>query len=111
MKCMLFFCLVIQFGVCIVTASSEDFVGKLSYGIRHEYLDHNGIYSVEWEAYSDTKTVVFELTVATIGYVGFGISPAGGMTGADIIIAGIHPNGSAYISVRFFPHILANDCD
>lgn len=99
MKCnQLLFCLVVLF-VCIVSASLKDFVGKLSNGKQHEYLDQNEIFLVEWEAYSDTKTVIFELSVATVGYVGFGISPTGAMTGADIIIAGVHPNGSAYISV------------
>lgn len=98
-------CLVVLFGVCVLSASLEDFVGKSSNGKQHEYLDNNGMYLVEWEAYSDTETIIFELTVATTGYVGFGISNAGGMTGADIIIAGIHPNGSAYISVRFSPSV------
>lgn len=96
------FGLAVLFGVSLVTeASLEDFVGTRSNGKRHEYLDSNEKYLVEWEAYLDTNTIIFELTVATTGYVGFGISPVGGMTGADIIIGGVHPNGSVYFSVRF----------
>lgn len=86
-------------------AAAEDFVGEHSIGKRQEYLDSNGRYLVEWEAYTDTQTIVFELTVQTVGYVGFGISPTGGMAGADIIIGGVHnTNDTAYFSVRFLPY-------
>lgn len=88
--------------LCVLSeASLQDFVGNNSIGRRHENLGSNGIYMVQWEAYSDIKTIIFELTVATTGFVGFGISPVGGMTGADIIIGGVHPNGSVYFSVRY----------
>jgi len=43
--------------------------------------------------------MTFELSVNTIGYVGFGISPKGGMRGADIFVAGVHANGTVYSSV------------
>uniref|UniRef100_A0A8C2H7N4 Monooxygenase, DBH-like 1, like n=1 Tax=Cyprinus carpio TaxID=7962 RepID=A0A8C2H7N4_CYPCA len=38
-------------------------------------------------------TILFELTVNTSGWVGFGFSPKGGMTGADIVIGGVGPEG------------------
>ncbi len=88
--------------------SLDEFVGENSIGKRQEYLDSNGKYLVEWEAYTDTQTIIFDLTVETTGYVGFGISPVGGMTGADIIIGGVHPNGTEYFSVKFFVFLL--DC-
>lgn len=93
------FGLLLLFGA--FAASSEDFVGQNSIGKRQENLDSNEKYFIEWEAYTDTQTIIFELTVQTTGYVGFGISPAGGMTGADIVIGGVHPNGTVYFSVRF----------
>jgi len=46
--------------------------------------------------------IVFELSVETTGYVGFGLSVHGGMTAADILIAGVSPNGKPYIGVRSF---------
>lgn len=110
MECkVLFTVFFVLFGVSSVVA---DFVGNDSNGKRYEYLDSEGLFLVEWEAYLDTKSVVFELTVETTGFVGFGISPNGGMTGADIIIAGVHSNGSTYISVRFsLAYILAKCCN
>lgn len=80
--------------------SLEKYVGEKSIGRRQEYLDSNEKFMVEWEAYTDTQTIVFELTVETLGFVGFGISPVGGMTGADIIIGGVYLNSSHYFSVR-----------
>lgn len=93
-------CLLVSFGVLV--QSVENYVGETSIGRRHEYLDSAGKYLVEWEAYTDTQTIVFELTVETTGFVGFGISPVGGMTGADIIIGGVYPNATSYFSVRHY---------
>lgn len=84
--------------------SAEKYVGETSIGKHQEYLDGDRKYFVEWEAYTDTQTIVFQLTVETTGYVGFGISPVGGMTGADIIIGGVYPNASHYFSVRMKTH-------
>lgn len=94
----MFFTLVVLFDVTL--ASLENYVGKKSIGKRREYVGSDEKYLVEWEAYSDTETIIFELTVATKGFVGFGISPVGGMTGADIIIGGVNPNGAVYFSNR-----------
>lgn len=92
------------FGFIVLFAVSvqslERYVGETSIGKRQEYLDGNGKFLVEWEAYTDTQTIVFQLTAETTGFVGFGISPVGGMTGADIIIGGVYPNASRYFSVR-----------
>lgn len=95
-----------EFGLIILCAiavqSADDFVGEKSIGKHQEYLEKNGKYLVEWEAYTDTQTIIFELTAESTGFVGFGISPVGGMDGADIIIGGVYANGSYYFSVRIF---------
>jgi hypothetical protein len=44
----------------------------------------------------DEDLVEFEIEVETTGYVGFGISPNGGMVGADIFIGGVYENGTSY---------------
>jgi hypothetical protein len=44
--------------------------------------------------------IEFELSAETKGYVGFGLSPTGGMNGSDMIIAGVYKNGTGYFSVR-----------
>jgi hypothetical protein len=65
--------------------------------VRHEVFSPN--YSVNWLIDYDLQKVQFNVFVRTEGFVGFGVSPTGGMTGADILIAGIYPNGTAYYSV------------
>ena len=66
---------------------------------RSEYLDTNEKYYVEWEVDFNTNLVTFNVQVETTGYVGFGVSPGPSMAGADIVIGGVHPNGSSYFGV------------
>lgn len=62
-----------------------------------EVLDNDGKYILGWEVVGDE--IIFEIEAATLGWVGFGISPTGGMTGADIIIGGVMPDGVPYFEV------------
>jgi hypothetical protein len=54
-----------------------------------EPLDPENKYLASWEVDLDAETVVFSVTVETRGFVGFGISPGGSMSGADIFIGGV----------------------
>jgi len=64
-----------------------------------ETLDHSGKLILSWELGENQSIITFELWAATVGYVGFGISPNGGMAGADIFIAGVSSDGTPYSSV------------
>ncbi|CAG7826012.1 unnamed protein product, partial [Allacma fusca] len=46
------------------------------------------------------RRITFEATVASTGYVGFGISPSGSMYNADMIIGGVDDDGISYFDVR-----------
>ncbi|ODM96226.1 DBH-like monooxygenase protein 1 [Orchesella cincta] len=72
---------------------------------RSEILDSKGKYRLDWLTDWNTKRVTFNVTVQTKGYVGFGLSNNGKMTGADIVIGGVKPNGKTYFSDR---HAIAN---
>jgi hypothetical protein len=61
-----------------------------------EELDPLGRYQVSWEVNLETELVTFNVVAQTTGFVGFGISNSGGMAGADIVIGGVWPNGTAY---------------
>ncbi|XP_021960173.1 DBH-like monooxygenase protein 2 homolog [Folsomia candida] len=63
---------------------------------NQEQLDGYGNVLLAWEYDESSQIISFELEVATEGFVGFGISPSGSMTGADIFIGGVLPNGTAY---------------
>jgi len=66
---------------------------------RTEDISGDGRYILEWEVNFDTEIITFEVTVETIGFVGFGISPFGGMLQADIVVGGVFPNGTTYFTV------------
>lgn len=66
---------------------------------RNAFLDsksNNGQYRLFWKIVGDE--IVFEAHVATVGWIGLGFSPTGGMTGADIMVGGVK-NGQPYIYV------------
>ena len=94
-------CLIV---VLICSVSFQAVLGAAA--SRAEYLVPNGKYVVSWEtdteATKQNQSIVFKVDVETLGYVGFGISPKGGMTGADIVIGGVFPNGTSYFRVCKF---------
>ena len=47
----------------------------------------------------DSTTITFEIHAKTLGWVGFGLSPNGGMVGSDVIIAWVK-DGETFFSVR-----------
>ncbi|XP_064598301.1 DBH-like monooxygenase protein 1 homolog [Liolophura sinensis] len=50
-------------------------------------LDEDEKFHLWWDF--DEEKVIFEVRVKTLGYVGLGLSPNGGMTGADVIMGGV----------------------
>ena len=73
---------------------------------RDELLEPNGTYRVQWKYFPDNSTVEFEISAETTGFVGFGLSPIGGMVGADIVIGGVLPSGTVYFSVRLYLYLI-----
>ncbi|CAL8068076.1 unnamed protein product [Orchesella dallaii] len=68
---------------------------------RHKkQLDPIGRYLLEWEVNFSEQKITFNVTVQTKGYVGFGLSRSGKMSGADIIIGGVDQKGRPYFSDR-----------
>ncbi|CAL1540452.1 unnamed protein product [Lymnaea stagnalis] len=67
-----------------IPAPTSDKKESLSYDnfTHHEALDEN--YHLYWNA--NATHIVFKTRVKTNGYIGFGISPNGGMPGSDIVI-------------------------
>lgn len=66
-----------------------------------EYLDSNKLVCLKWGFESLQGIITFKLVVNTTGWVGFGLSPNGGMKGSDIVIGGLGTNGS-YFSVSCY---------
>ena len=69
---------------------------------RETILDPDGKYHLRWEGddNDESEWITFEVSVATQGWIGFGVSPNGGMTGSDIVIGWIDDEGETYFHVR-----------
>ncbi len=50
------------------------------------WLDPYEKYSVKWNLNDSNETITFLCEVETKGWIGFGLSPNGGMKGSDVII-------------------------
>ncbi|XP_078508635.1 putative DBH-like monooxygenase protein 2 [Lissotriton helveticus] len=61
-------------------------------------LDKAGAVLLSWDFDRSTRVILFELHAQTTGWLGFGLSPNGGMDGADIVIGGVFPNKTVYFS-------------
>ncbi|XP_064597418.1 DBH-like monooxygenase protein 1 [Liolophura sinensis] len=62
-------------------------------------LDAGNNYHVSWNF--NEEYFWFQVTVKTLGYVGLGFSPNGGMKGSDIVIGGVDDaSGRGYLSDR-----------
>lgn len=62
---------------------------------RRESLDSKR-YQLEWLVDWRSKLITFNVTVQTTGYIGFGLTENGKMTGADIIIGGVNKGRSYF---------------
>jgi hypothetical protein len=66
-----------------------------------EKLDEEGNVLLGWSIDEASLVITFEFEVATVGFVGFGISPTGGMKNADMFIAGVLADGTSYSGVCY----------
>ena len=76
----------------VITPSSTDFTHSTE-------LLENEDYHLFWK-YDDT-TITFEIHARTLGWVGFGLSLNGGMTGSDVTITWVK-DGQTFFSVSLF---------
>ena len=60
------------------------------------------IYAVDWSLDRMSKTITFRLTVNSTGWIGFGLSPTGGMKDSDIVVGWVATSGEVllYVSVH-----------
>ena len=57
-------------------------------------LDSDGQYKLYWNYNLNAQTIYFAVRVQTTGWVGFGISPNGGMVGSDVVIGWVEGDGA-----------------
>ena len=59
----------------------------------------SGVYKLYWT--SNATSITAEIQVLSTGWVAFGISPTGGMSGADAIVAWIDASGTTQFTDRY----------
>ena len=76
-------------------------LGSLSrrYAFSTTLYDRDGdTYVLHWNFSTAERTIAFAVNVSTTGWVGFGISPNGGMTNSDVVMGWVR-SGRAYLHV------------
>ena len=81
-RCLIFLAWVLQLLCCNAAFAWTDIPFD-----NHQVLDPLSKYHLYWNANEDGITM--EVSVETLGWVGLGFSPNGGMEGADMVMAWI----------------------
>lgn len=74
-----------------------------------EYLDNDHLVCLKWGFDKLQGNITFKLVVNTTGWVGFGLSPNGGMKGSDIVMGGLGPSGP-YFTVSHYQMLSVGIC-
>lgn len=69
--------------------------------LHHVTLDSENHYTVRWLFSLPQQSITFDVCVRTRGWIGFGFSPNGGMTGSDLVIAWVDDHGRAHLQDRY----------
>eukprot|EP00731_Ephydatia_muelleri_P031256 Em0022g770a len=59
------------------------------------------LYQLQWTFDDVRKTITFNVVVHTTGWVGFGLSPDGGMVGSDVVIGWVSSDGRTHFHDRY----------
>ena len=76
-------------------------LGNLSsrYAFTTTLYDRGGdTYVLHWNFSTAERTIAFAVNVSTTGWVGFGLSPNGGMVNSDVVMGWVR-SGQAYFHV------------
>jgi hypothetical protein len=87
--------------LCVKKPSSQVFTSTPT-GIYTKYIDlmDDGFFRFYWNFTS--TDLIGEIHVRTTGWVGFGLSPNGGMDKSDVFIGWIDDNGTSNFTVGYF---------
>ena len=61
--------------------------------------DGSPLYILYWDFDTTEQTITFAVKAKTNGWVGFGVSPNGGMINSDVVIGWVNDEGQAFLHV------------
>ena len=70
--------------------------------------DGSPLYTLYWNFDTAEQTITFAVKARTNGWVGFGISPNGGMVNSDVVIGWVNNEGQAFLDVSYELIIISN---
>lgn len=62
----------------------------------------NPLFTLYWNFSTVEQTVTFAVRAQTNGWVGFGISPNGGMINSDVVIGWVNGDGKPFLHVSYW---------
>ena len=89
------FSAVLSLGSCQINLDAYPFSAVL----RSDPINGDPLYTLHWNFSVAEETITFAVNVATNGWVGFGISPNGGMVNSDVVVGWVNDDGEAFFHV------------
>ena len=65
--------------------------------------ENGGLYELYWNFVNEAEEISFAVRVQTTGWVGFGLSPNGGMPNSDVIIGWVTDDGTIFHVSKYCP--------
>ena len=87
-------------------------LGNLSSRYAFTTTLYNGgedTYVLHWNFSTAERTIAFAVNVSTTGWVGFGLSPDGGMVNSDVVMGWVR-SGQTYFHVSSFSSKILGNC-
>ena len=84
--------------LCVSVAMGQD--GILAGGYTGFRYIVNPSYELHWHFDAATQNLSIAVRVQTTGWIGFGISPNGGMPNSDVVTGWVTSGGEAFFQVK-----------
>ena len=90
--------LLLVVAVSLASAGHTNLREKYPFSVSLLSDANRGYYTLHWNFTREQSTIYFAVNVSTTGWVGFGLSPTGGMVNSDLVIGWVD-NGATYFKV------------
>ena len=86
-------------GLLGITTATQDLLSSYPFKATLNTDKNGGLYELYWTFDNVEKTISFAVRVQTTGWIGFGLSPNGGMPGSDVVIGWVKDD-EGFLHVR-----------
>ena len=97
------------FVVCLASGSFANLSSSYPFSAVLLNDASRGEYTLHWNFTREESIIYFAVNVSTRGWVGFGLSPNGGMVGSDVVIGWVN-GGASYFQVFYVASYFIRAC-